>query len=309
MISPLSHSGIFALAMALTAQALPATLTQRQTTLDEFVGHVSPPAANPSAPVPTLIHLTPEDEAVVANWTTQSRTVDFASFESANAEKRGVIGADNRVLTTSTAYPYSAMGRIIRSDGIVCSGSLVGPRHVTTAKHCVPTNGASMQFQPAYNNGPVFPSAYAIGYLAGNSNSGASDDCARKEDWAVLLLSARLGDARGYLGFDTLDDAASLNRAIFSSYGYPTDIADGGRPYRQDQITVSNKNRCDAYGPLYTNADAAGGQSGSPLYLPPDAQGVRYQYGVMSQSSSQTTVFAGGNNWAGTISLMLQNYP
>lgn len=59
------------------------------------------------------------------------------------------------------------MGRLYRSDGIVCTGTLIGPRHVTTAKHCIPSGGSvSIKFQPAYDGKDRFPSAYVTDVLA-----------------------------------------------------------------------------------------------------------------------------------------------
>ncbi|KAK8105305.1 trypsin-like cysteine/serine peptidase domain-containing protein [Apiospora kogelbergensis] len=224
---------------------------------------------------------------------------------------RGVIGADNRVYWPSTDYPYSAMGRLLRSDGNVCTGTLVGPRHVTTAKHCVSDAGGSVtiKFQPAYDGGDRFPSAYVQQVLV--PDAGATDQCNYKDDWAVVILDARLGDARGYMSYDVMDQAKA-DQAIFYTYGYPQDkTSDMSKPYRQDAVTVAKKNSftCDQYGPLTTNADANGGQSGSPLWLPPDANGVRVTYGVMASSSATATFFAGGEVWAGGIQYMLSSYP
>lgn len=66
---------------------------------------------------------------------------------------RAIIGPDDRVLWDSQQYPYSAIGRISGSDGGSCSAALVGPRHVATAKHCVPPEGVTTRFQPMYFDG------------------------------------------------------------------------------------------------------------------------------------------------------------
>lgn len=64
-------------------------------------------------------------------------------------------GPDDRYeFTSQTAYPWRIVGKIQWSNGVFCSGSLIGPRHVLTAHHCVPTDGSSVTFSPGFDNGP-----------------------------------------------------------------------------------------------------------------------------------------------------------
>ncbi|KAK8080327.1 hypothetical protein PG997_008145 [Apiospora hydei] len=191
-------------------------------------------------------------------------------------KKRETIGPDDRVRWDDTNYPYSAMGRLT-GPTFLCSASLIGPRHVATARHChfpeIP-----YYFAPAYNGGEVLPGAQVTTVLmpAEPFPEGA---CGEPYDWAIFILDKPLGEQLGYLGANSIDDS-KRGKPIFYNYGYPGDKDSGSRPYRQQSITVSTEKRCDATGPLDTDADTSQGQSGGPLWLEED--GNIWQYGVFS---------------------------
>ncbi|OTB18711.1 hypothetical protein K445DRAFT_314569 [Daldinia sp. EC12] len=165
------------------------------------------------------------------------------------------------------------MGKIQWSTGVFCSGALIGPRHVATAKHCAPLNnpGVSVRFMPAYYDGESFPGAYVtnIIHLPGFSvNDPDADACDIKEDWAIFILDARLGDERGGLGAKVIEPSL-INKPELLHLGYPGDLANGERPYRQERITIRDRFDCDATGGLSTDADVAGGMSGGPIVSNP----------------------------------------
>ncbi|KAI0118952.1 trypsin-like cysteine/serine peptidase domain-containing protein [Daldinia grandis] len=262
-------------------------------------------------PIPEIITLTPDDlnrnvSEVPAHVPDHVTVVDDSEID-----KRFVFGPDNRVLWTDKSYPFSAMGKIQWSTGVYCSGALIGPRHVATAKHCAPLNnpGVSVRFMPAYYDGESFPGAYVttIIHLPGYSvNDPDANACDIKEDWAIFILDARLGDQRGGLGAKVIEPSL-INNAQLLHLGYPGDLANGERPYRQEKITVRNRFDCDATGGLSTDADVAGGMSGGPIWQ--NDNGVRYQLGVLSATSSTETVFAGGSNWISAVARSRQDFP
>lgn len=205
--------------------------------------------------------------------------------EEAELSRRFIMGADNRVLWTDRSYPFSAMGKIEWNTGVFCSGALIGPRHVATAKHCAPIGqtGVSLRFRPAFYDGDQFPSAAVttIYHLPGYSvNDPDANACDIKEDWAIFILDARLGDQRGGLGAKVIDQGL-IGKNELLHLGYPGDLANGQRPYRQDRITIANRFDCDATGGLSTDADVAGGQSGGPI-----VSGFLYHYSPLSTPPS-----------------------
>jgi hypothetical protein len=97
--------------------------------------------------------------------------------------------------------------------------------------------------------------------------------------------------------------------------GYPVDLANTERPYVQEKITGKSFTQCSgslgpgSTGPITTDADAQGGQSGGPLWLLPEADGVRYLYGVLSAGNAQETMFAGRTTFVNAVAQARAQFP
>ncbi|KAI9903439.1 hypothetical protein N3K66_002791 [Trichothecium roseum] len=189
-------------------------------------------------------------------------SVSALVLDDAEIAKRFINGADDRYQYTDDNYPFRAVGKLYWSNGVFCSGALVGPRHVLTAKHCL-VDGQTGKFAPGFDNGPRFGEATVTNILTSGYEWG--NPCGWKGDWAVMVLDQRLGDNLGYMGVK-LPDAGLQDRPIFDHVGYPGDRDNGNRPYRTNGNPIQSFRPwdCDATGPFYSDTDCMGGQSGGP---------------------------------------------
>ncbi|KAK4443636.1 trypsin-like cysteine/serine peptidase domain-containing protein [Podospora aff. communis PSN243] len=231
--------------------------------------------------------------------------------DKSDLDARALIGPDNRVNWNSTEYPYNAMVQVEWVGRGICSGVLIGPRHVATARTCAPQigeTGQQFKFKPNFHFGERFPSAGMINWYIDLVGFG---DCVVKDDWAIFILDKRLGEQLGYLGAKVFNPATQLNKAQFFSYGWPADKSFGFmQPTRQEGISVKSMGTgCEPGGSLRTDADAAWGQKGAPLWAVEN--GSRYVYGVMQDetASADYTPFAGGQNFVNSVGKTRADYP
>lgn len=262
--------------------------------------------------LPEIIYLDDDDVSFASterNATTQLEASVPSDDDLEQLRKRFIVGVDDRQVWNQAAYPYFNVGRLVWSNGVFCSGALVGPRHLLTAKHCL-ISGATGTFTPGYDNGARYGSGrVTLAVTTGAQTPGSP--CETKGDWAVMILDSRPGDQLGYFGVK-LPDAGKLDRPILTHVGYPGDRDGGNRPYRQTSISAHSRKSfdCDATGPFYSNADTAGGQSGGPQW---EFEGdAPYIWGTLSISvSSPEWTYAGwasGNQLLQTVSRLRTEY-
>lgn len=234
------------------------------------------------------------------------------------ASKRAIIGTDDRVLWEYTGYPFEAVGRVILSNGVLCSGSLVGPRLISTAKHCVAEAGSGItyRYDPSFDIVERFETAAVTTILTVAEAADISGQCHTRDDWAIMVLDKPIGNDHGYFGAQVITSELQGTTGGYA-LGYPADKSSstgaGTQPYFQSVITIRPMGTtvnadCDAYGPVVTDTDVIGGQSGSPLWVK-DATDSRYQLGVLVSGTATDTFAAGGPSWVNAIINMRAAYP
>jgi V8-like Glu-specific endopeptidase len=189
-----------------------------------------------------------------------------------------VIGSDQRVnITNTTVYPWRAVTKLFvrwpNGQGGGCSGTMISPRHVLTAGHCVYQDAKggwadSIEVVPGLDGYyKPYGSAYASFF---RSVTAWTVDANPEADYALITLDRNIGNTVGWFGYGNWSNLEGVTGHLA---GYPGDLG-GGREmyYDYDPIQDTNDKR------LFYQIDTFNGQSGSGVYRKID--GNRYVMGV-----------------------------
>lgn len=185
----------------------------------------------------------------------------------------GIIGTDDRIIRDSWDYPWSAIGRLNMTTGGFCTATVIAPRRIITAAHCLWNRRTGRWYPPC-----------ALHFLAGYRRSsfkvhalisdiqiapGYRGDSPRAGlDWAILTLDQDVSTSTGTI---PLAERKPAKGTRLLQAGYSRD--------RKHLLTIDPSCRVTSIKSssllLTHDCDATFGDSGSPLLVRDRTGGFR----------------------------------
>ncbi|OAQ59073.1 trypsin domain-containing protein [Pochonia chlamydosporia 170] len=274
----------------------------------------------------SLLHHIPEGVAV----STQPKVQVIKNRSLDELIKRGLNGTSSNLRSRTTipgdvTYPWRTIGTVnlydtsMHSTGHYCTGTLVGPRILLTASHCIPSwtdNRWGMEFIPAFNGQDRRnPRPFGHAWVTECYGVPSTDDVTGR-DYAVCRLNDAIGDRIGWMGYRASSGDSLYYNFPWTSVGYPQDTLNGKVMTVQGNLWVRDVDNDGDGKELETDVFAGKGWSGGPMFASSLADnhvvgvlsGLEEEFDLFGPFVADHDVTAGGMLLARLISWARSNY-
>lgn len=186
------------------------------------------------------------------------------SFALIAASPKNVFGTDERIELNANLPPFNTIGKL----STYCTATLVGPRHVVTASHCVGWKDdgtyGELIFNLGYKNGKSVDSSKVVKVYSKEKFKDLHQ--LNSDDWAILILEKRLGDKVGWMDLKKFRPEEYKNfigtKETFTNVGYSNNYQKG--EVGSVALKCNLKNVKEGF--LLHDCDNGKGASGGPIF-------------------------------------------